>query len=1171
MSRDSVISSGQYAWDSTRHYWRVNCAIVLGILVGTSVLTGALIVGDSVRHSLQKLTLERLGKIDLVLFADHFFAPAIIDDAISPESPIGQLDRATSVVMVPQATAERTSDSPRRSGSVTVLGTGEDFWSLSTAGRKPRKHPTGREVVLNQPLADELDAEIGDIIVIRLQKVSQVAGDSPLGEKTDRVRSLAELEVIDIVPAEGLGRFSLQANQALPRTAFVDQETVQRALDQEGRVNAILFSGSQPQVAPSPSEVSSLQDRIRPTLDDAGLQLRKIELTYFDEAQEITTTSFEYLSLSTDAMMFSPQAESSLQDALSSFDFEPVLTYLANDIQRLSNGETTDSIPYSTVSAVGSGPLSPLAQPDGTTLSPLADDEIIINAWAAEDSQAKIGDRIRLGFFAPETTHGEVETRTSDFRLKAIAPLTKPLLPFTRRQPARYVAAPQRTNDPDLTPTVEGVTDQQSIAEWDPPFPFDYSRIRQPQDDDYWDEYRTTPKAFISLSAGQRLWGSRFGKLTSFRIGIDDSQTEAQVRASLTAAIQSDLGAFGFQWLPVKQQGLLASKGTTPFNALFLGFSSFIIASAVMLVTLLLRLGLEQRADESGLLLAAGFAQRRLFTLRSLEGSILIIGGVVLGTLVGISYAHLMILGLRTWWLDAVVTPFLQVHIQPSTLLTGAMMSAVACYMTIRWTVWKFTKIPICQLLAGQTEALNPQRESSKRLAIGVKACLGLVIICSMLAMFLRGEAQAGAFFGSGAFALAAMLMRVSIWFAQPRNRHMNDDFATHTLVAKNIARHPSRSVLTIGLVATASFLIVAISAFRLTPTEQGTGGFNLLGTSDIALFEDIDKPAIQHNLLSNQASKLAGSEIESLRFVAGDDASCRNLYQAQHPQLIGITPRFVSRFDDPETPNFGWAATAAQMPQDHKNPWRLLAENDGETVPVVLDKNTAMYSLHLYRGIGEEFEIEYPSAGTIRFRVIGLLANSVLQGSLLVSEQHLLQQFPDVSGYRFFLIKCEPQHIDAVKTTLQNAFSDQGLILTNTVSLLRNLLAVQNTYLSTFQSLGGLGLLLGTLGLVAVQMRSIFERRREFSLMRAMGFSRRQLGQMTLMEHVLLLLSGLLIGIFAALIAVLPQAWSTDVRPPWPTVMSLLIVIMGVGVVTGLAAMRPVVKAPLAGALRDN
>ena len=59
-------------------------------------------------------------------------------------------------------------------------------------------------------------------------------------------------------------------------------------------------------------------------------------------------------------------------------------------------------------------------------------------------------------------------------------------------------------------------------------------------------------------------------------------------------------------FLPVKQLGLAAASGTTPFDFLFLGFSFFLMASAVMLIALLFQLGVEQRVRELGTLGRSG-------------------------------------------------------------------------------------------------------------------------------------------------------------------------------------------------------------------------------------------------------------------------------------------------------------------------------------------------------------------------------------------------------------------------------------------------------------------------------------------------------------------------------------------------------------------------------------
>jgi ABC-type antimicrobial peptide transport system permease subunit len=103
------------------------------------------------------------------------------------------------------------------------------------------------------------------------------------------------------------------------------------------------------------------------------------------------------------------------------------------------------------------------------------------------------------------------------------------------------------------------------------------------------------------------------------------------------------------------------------------------------------------------------------------------------------------------------------------------------------------------------------------------------------------------------------------------------------------------------------------------------------------------------------------------------------------------------------------------------------------------------------------------------------------------------------------------------------------------------------------------------------VQLRSVFERRRELALLRASGFRKMRLGQMVLLENLLLLLGGLASGTLAALVAVLPHMFTTGARVPWADLAAMLGIVVLVGVATGLIAVRATLRAPLVGALRGE
>ena len=55
------------------YHWRGNLAVFLGVAIGTAVLTGALLVGDALRGSLEARTKEQLGWVEQALIAGRFF------------------------------------------------------------------------------------------------------------------------------------------------------------------------------------------------------------------------------------------------------------------------------------------------------------------------------------------------------------------------------------------------------------------------------------------------------------------------------------------------------------------------------------------------------------------------------------------------------------------------------------------------------------------------------------------------------------------------------------------------------------------------------------------------------------------------------------------------------------------------------------------------------------------------------------------------------------------------------------------------------------------------------------------------------------------------------------------------------------------------------------------
>ena len=1146
------MSLWKLALASLKHFWRTNLALLIGIAVGTAVLTGALIVGDSVRGSLKALTIERLGLIDDMLIGEQFFRRELVDSMKLPAA----YSKAIPAILINQATAE-LDDSKKvaRARGVTVVGAPPEFWSLGT--NKQPKSPGEDQIVINASLAKQLDVKIGDRLLLRIGKPSAVATDSPLARKTDLVKTIVDLELIDIIPTEGLGRFSLEATQQVPANAFVSIETLQDGLDQDGKINAILFAGNAIDQSASKEEFEALTKSLKPSIDDLGLAFKRVTLSYTQD--EKTSTVLEYDTLTNERMLFDPVHDSLVADSLKAWNPQPMYTYVTTKLQGLDadSKPTEPLVPYSTITAIDpNAELGPTLDSQGNPIE-IATGHIVLNDWTAAELDVTVGDSIRVTYFEPETTHGDVVELSEDFILQAIVPITEPVRRFRPNRPALFEDPPTFANDHQLTPEVKGITDAASLRNWDAPFPMDNSLL-DGSDDDYWEDYLTTPKAFISRADGQRLWKSRFGDTTSYRMPTDGASLDAR-KQELSEKLGQHYESFGMHWVRAKHDGLAASKGTTPFDALFLGFSQFIIASALMLVSLLLRLGMEQRASQLGLVGSLGFDWRRSFRLLLAENSAIVLLGSLLGVFLGIAYAWVMLAGLRTWWLAAVVTPFMRLVVTPRSLLIGFFLGIIASLLTIVFTLRRLRKTPLSTLLSGKTEELAVASNSKAMrpwMSYVPWVLLGLAFVMGAMAPSLPPEPQGGAFFGSGACVLIALLLWVSRSLKRASTTSSNSALNVNSLAIRNLTRNPTRSTLTIGLVAAACFLIVAISAFRLAPTDAGTGGFELVGQSDQPIFET---PA------SGDAT------VYSLRLQDGDDASCRNLYQSARPRLIGITEDFIAGADN--VGEMDWAGIDQSLVKSNATNWSVLSsikdmQQDG-AIPVVIDKNTAMYSMQIYTGVGTEFERDYGPAGVLKFRIVGLLSGSIFQGSLLVPEASLLEKFPRLGGYQYFLV----DSADAAEFVSQaeEEFSDQGLDFVDSGDLLTELLAVQNTYLSTFQSLGGLGLLLGTFGLAAVQLRNVVQRRGELALLRATGFRNEQLSLLVLREHAWLLLGGLGVGILAALFVVLPHVVFGGATVPFVSLIGTLGLVVLAGLASGFFAQRYLKNMPLLPALRGD
>ncbi len=1106
---------------SLRFHIRAHLGVCLGAVIGSAALVGALVVGDSMRESLRQQALTRVGNTWFALApADRLFTAELAQrlDASGRPNRISSYAPTTTLLALPGIASRPGGEA--RANQVQIYGVvhGSNGIGVGELNISPGT------VWLNGALAAQLQAKPGEEVLLRLSRNEQLSTDSPLAPRNEPGFALT-LKVGGILAPNSGGDLNLRSSGLPAMNAFVRADDIWASSDFKGKANLLLV-GAPYQAGRGGSRTDEALKHLNEalqlswTIEDAGLKV-----------QSTPGMGFELRSA---RVFLEPQIVTAAEKRATT-NAVPISTYLAN---LLVAG--TNSTPYSMVTAAG-----PPYTPAG-----LEADQIVLNSWLAEDLRVKAGDHVSFVYFDPESGAKLVE-RTNVFRVHSIVPMEVPWA------------------DKSLMPDFPGIEKAENPRDWDAGFPLVH-KIR-PKDEDYWKKYKGTPKAFITLGAGEKMWANRFGALTAVRVP-DSSFADAEIRRKgfaekLLATVTPE--QLGFRFEPVRAQALKSAEQSQDFGGLFLGFSFFVVLSSLLLMGLLFQFALEQRASEIGTLLALGFTSRQVRRLLLLEGAVLAFIGAILGVLGGLGYARGMVLALTTIWRNAIGASALSFHFTLTSLLIGLLAGTLVACFTIWLTLRKQARQPAQELLARK---IQTAKAASRWHSIGLAiAAGGSALILVGWALWKQDTANAGVFFGAGSLLLVSGLALSAAFLATLERRVSAKPLTFEGLALRNCARRRKRSLMTMALLASGCFVISAISAFRLDASREagrldsGTGGFVLLGQSALPVAQELNSQS-GRDAFGLSAEDLARVNIVPMRVREGDEASCLNLSRAQKPRVLGVNPDLLkNRF----------TFTKAAPGLDIGEKWNLLkvgaerASGLADEIPAVGDANSIQWALG--RKIGDTLDYVDDQGRAFKVRLVGAVANSILQGNLLIDEAQFVRRFPSQSGYQFFLIDAQSNRVSEVSRLLSRALQDKGFELTSSVERLDAFNAVQNTYLGTFQILGGLGLLLGSAGLGVVVLRNVLERRGELGLLLAVGFRRGRLQKLILAEHGALLGVGLAIGIGSAAVAVLPALVSPEGHLPYASLATTLTAVLLNGAFWTWVAIGWAVRGDLLQSLRNE
>ncbi len=545
---------------------------------------------------------------------------------------------------------------------------------------------------------------------------------------------------------------------------------------------------------------------------------------------------------------------------------------------------------------------------------------------------------------------------------------------------------------------------------------------------------------------------------------------------------------------PVRDDARKAWHQALDFGQLFLGLSFFLVVSTICMMALLFRLAAGQQTELAGILMALGIGSRKVQGWLMAGTVLAAVPGGVVGLPAGLLYAKGLLWGFESLWQPPGT---LRLMFKVSLVsLAAAWLVAIALALGAAWFMLRrFRGKPVCRMLEGleDDEPGRRGRRTSRRLAV-------------------RAD-----------------------------------------LARRQAGRHPGRSALISGMVACAVFLLVVVAVFQPHEADpraraSGTGGFSLMVETAIPIGADLSRPG-GLEAYGIAAAELKGADVVGLRVRPGDDAGCGNLGRAQDPRLLGVDPEAFRKRG-----SFGFLKTLPVKKEG--SPWLLLeAGLEPDVIPAFADENTLMWGLG--KALGDELTYIDERGQSFRLRFVGVLENSIFQGGILISEQAMMARYPTLAGQSLLLIDVPEGNESRVADLLGRQLCDEGAEVSLCAQRLAEGGALTVMYLKLFQTLGGLGLLLGVGVVALVVVRNAWERQGELALLRAVGYSRRDVAGVLVQEQVRLIGWGMGVGVAAALVVALPiLGGSRFIAVCWPgPVIMLMTVAMGGLLASALAA----------------
>ncbi|MCK5548725.1 MAG: FtsX-like permease family protein [Thermoplasmata archaeon] len=1174
---------------------------ICGLLVGSAIISGSLAVGDSMENAIVQSAYENLGEVDELVHSLTSFNRTLFD-SLKNDAILDSLTDGIAPLIVLPVSVTNPANGLRESRS-TVFGYNRDlfhFGDFLTAGPTYNIELGPGQAIIDEKLADTINVQPGQNITLSFRS-PEYSIETVYSELRDLI--LKNLTVSAVVRDESLGRLKLGSGSGGVSNVFVNLTHLQDTLELKSGINTVIVSNNGG-IEDGVELTDAVSQRIETILnDDIGYRdLGFLVLPVTDYVKIENSDIFfqeRYLDL-----VESAAGSSALIDAVS-----PLASYFVNTIV---SGNV--SIYYSVVTGFEPDVDSEfgLFTENGTGLGivgEIEDDEIIITNYTANRLGIGVGSSITLNYSTYDETYRE-KFGYENFTVRYIVDITG------------------KADDEEIMPPFPGIKGTDSCGDWDPPVDSFDRDLMEWEDLDYWVMYHGTPKAYITLDKAQELWTNDLGNLTTIKVkpsaGVTLNTLASDVGGHLNLSIgykDASISVSG-----IKQDGIRSAEGVQLLTETFLAFGAVVIIAGMILIVMLVSALAEERKREIGTMRAVGSKRGQVARLFVFEGTVLSSVSSLIGTFVGVGVAFVCIYLTNTYWPNIVEGNVVTLNFTAGSLAVGFAVGFVIALVTFALSSYAISRMGIVDALRQTAKGEGGRRRRALPIVLiilGILSTLafvavemddifvsflgligpvlvimviplllssmykriGIVISAAVAILYtvffnLNHEASGVSyyvlFFVSGFILVGACTLAVALnlssiaasvrWLLSG----LRGRTSVVTVALLNPVRRVGRTALSIATFALVIFTLVALSANILgqqtslnQAIEEQSGGYDVLGETSTSIRFDLGNSTARTE--EGMAPFPNGTSVSQFLSFGSIGGTCSNLNKELPPRLIGANGSFI------QENQFGFSAGLYHDKDDAAGIWSDLdLERADGAIPAIGDYNTVVWILQ--KDLDDYVEMVDESGKTRSLVIVGILQNSIVPGSMFISEDNINSMYPTKAEYNLFLFKSpEPsisfkQNISfeniisfdiftitgpsATVSYLESELGSYGMDARPVSEVVEENLAIEWSYMSLFQSLLVFGLLVGTAGLALRVTKAVAERRNEIGILRALGFTKTMIMKVFLIENSYIALLGIAIGSFAGmLVSLMFFGPGSDVGygavVPWTALIAIALVVL--------------------------